>query len=259
MRRTDSLKHRLRAGALTVGSWITLGHPAIAEILAKAGFDWLVVDLEHSVITIREAEELIRVIELCGATPLVRLSSQDPVQIKRVMDAGAHGVIVPMVNSKADAERAVEAVYYPPRGRRGVGLARAQGYGTQLEAYCARLEREAVVIVQIEHIEAVRRLRQILSVRGVDGYLIGPQDIAGSLGVLGQLSHPKVQRAMRRIRQVAGRMRVPGGVHVIPPDPSELTQRVKEGFTFVAYSLDILLLQTACRQGLAGLRRGRGR
>ena len=110
------LKEKLNKRDLTVGSWITLAHPAIAEIMAKAGFDWLSVDMEHSVITIREAEELIRVIDLCGVVPpLVRLSANDPVQIKRVMDAGAHGVIVPMVNSVAQAEQAVSAVRYPLR------------------------------------------------------------------------------------------------------------------------------------------------
>src|SRR5665647_453617 len=121
------LKQALRQGELCLGSWITLAHPAIAEIMARAGFTWLAVDLEHSVITIREAEELIRVIKLSGVVPLVRLSANDPVQIKRVMDAGAHGVIVPMVNSTTQAEQAVASVYYPPQGRRGVGLARAQG------------------------------------------------------------------------------------------------------------------------------------
>jgi len=118
----SSLKETLRVGTVTIGSWITLAHPGIAEIMAKAGFIWLVVDLEHSVVTIREAEELIRVIELCGVTPLVRLSANDPVQIKRVMDAGAYGVIVPMVNDGEDASRAVAAVKYPPQGRRGGGF-----------------------------------------------------------------------------------------------------------------------------------------
>ena len=98
---------------LTIGSWITLAHPSIAEIMAKAGFDWLAVDLEHSVITIKEAEELIRVVDLCGVVPLVRLTSNDANQIKRVMDAGAHGVIVPMVNSALDAIAAIEAKASP--------------------------------------------------------------------------------------------------------------------------------------------------
>src|SRR5207247_1895822 len=108
-------------------------HPAIPEILATAGFEWLVVDLEHSVIGVREAADLIRVIDSLGLTPLVRLTSNDPNQAKRLLDAGARGVIVPMVSSAAEARRAVEAVKYPPEGRRGVGLARAQGYGTTFQ------------------------------------------------------------------------------------------------------------------------------
>ena len=138
------LKKRLNVRELTVGSWITLAHPAIAEIMAKSGFDWLTVDMEHSVITIREAEDLIRVIDQCNVVPLVRLSANDSIQIKRVMDAGAHGVIVPMVNSAVEAEKAVASVRYPPQGKRGVGLARAQGYGNAFEAYKDWLNHEAI-------------------------------------------------------------------------------------------------------------------
>ena len=103
--------------------------------MAKTGFDWLAVDLEHSVITIREAEELIRVIDLCGVVPLVRLSANDSVQIKRVMDAGAHGVILPIVNTAIEAEKAVLAARYPPKGGRGVGLARGKGCGSSFDEY----------------------------------------------------------------------------------------------------------------------------
>src|SRR3990167_8565198 len=115
----NTLKQRLHAKESTIGSWITLGHTAIAEIMAHAGFDWLVVDLEHSTISIERAGELIRVIDLCGIAPLVRLTSNHPDQIKRVMDAGAHGIIVPMVNSADDAVRAVASTRYAPQGIRG--------------------------------------------------------------------------------------------------------------------------------------------
>src|SRR5579871_6870495 len=120
-----SLKSKLRAGQVSVGTWVTLGHPAIAEIMASAGFDWVVVDLEHSVISIEQAGNLIRTIEQCGVAPLVRLTSNDAEQAKRVMDAGAHGIIVPMVKSAGDAQRAVSMVRYAPEGSRGVGLGRA--------------------------------------------------------------------------------------------------------------------------------------
>ena len=240
----------LRNGRCTIGSWITLAHPAIAEIMAKAGFDWLTVDMEHSVLTIREAEELIRVIDLCGVTPLVRLSANDSVQIKRVMDAGAHGVIVPMVNSAAEAEQAVTAVRYPPEGRRGVGLARAQGYGTSFDQYLNWVNRNALVIVQVEHIKAVDNLEAILSVEGVDGYIVGPYDLSGSLGVPGEFDHPLMKNAMQRIEAIGKDSGKAPGIHVIEPKPDELKSRIEQGYRFVAYSLDVRMLDCACRNGL---------
>lgn len=250
-----SLKTKLRTGTLTIGSWITLAHPAIAEIMAKAGFDWLTVDLEHSVITIREAEELIRVIDLCNVAPLVRLSANDPVQIKRVMDAGAHGIIVPMVNKPDEAVAAVHAVYYPPVGGRGVGLARAQGYGTAFQQYRDWLEHEAIVIVQVEHIDAVDNLEDILSVPGIDGYFIGPYDLSASMGLPGKFDHPDMIAAVDKIKQIGLRLEKPGGLHIVEPDISQLEIRVNEGFKFLAYSLETRILDTACRSGLNVIRR----
>jgi len=248
------LKSRLADGQVTVGSWLTLAHPGIAEIMSKAGFDWLTIDLEHSVITIREAEELIRIIVLSGVVPLVRLSANDPVQIKRVMDAGAHGVIVPMVNSSAAAESAVEAVRYPPMGKRGVGLARAQGYGSSFDRYREWVNRESVVIVQVEHIEAVDNLEAILSVEGVDGFIVGPYDLSGSLGVPGQFDHTSMKEAMGRIRTVGLSSGKSSGIHIIEPNLEELRQRLDEGYRFVAYSLDIRMLDRACRTCLEAIR-----
>jgi 2-keto-3-deoxy-L-rhamnonate aldolase RhmA len=248
------LKQALRQGELCIGSWITLAHPAIGEIMARAGFTWLAVDLEHSVITIREAEELIRVIKLCGVVPLVRLSANDPVQIKRVMDAGAHGVIVPMVNSAAQAEQAVASVYYPPRGWRGVGLARAQGYGDNFEGYREWLQQEAVVIVQVEHIQGVENLKEILAVEGVDGFIVGPYDLSGSLGIPGQFEDPLMLEAMERIRIGGANSKKAPGIHVVEPDLAELRRRLDQGYRFVAYSLDIRMLDRACRTGLNAVR-----
>ena len=244
------MKTKLKERQISIGSWITLAHPAIAEIMAKAGFDWLAVDLEHSVITIREAEELIRVIDLCGVVPLVRLSANDPVQIKRVMDAGAHGVIVPMVNSVAEAQQAVSAVRYPPQGRRGVGLARAQGYGTRFDEYLDWVNKKSVVIVQVEHIEAVNNLEAILSVDGVDGFIVGPYDLSGSLGVPGQFDHPLMKEAMQRIVSMGAISGKAPGIHVVEPVVEDLRHRIEEGYRFVAYSVDIRMLDCSCRAAL---------
>lgn len=251
----ESQKKKIDTQQISIGSWITLAHPAIAEIMAKAGFDWLAVDMEHSVITVREAEELIRVIDLCGVVPLVRLSANDPVQIKRVMDAGAHGVIVPMVNSAAEAEQAISAVRYPPQGMRGVGLARAQGYGNSFDKYLDWVNKESVVIVQVEHIEAVNNLKAILAVDGVDGFIVGPYDLSGSLGVPGQFDHPLMKEAMQRIETVGAASGKAPGIHVIEPKPDELKSRIEQGYRFLAYSLDIRMLDCACREGIAGIDR----
>jgi 2-dehydro-3-deoxyglucarate aldolase len=250
-----ALKQRLASGDLTIGSWITLAHPSIAEIMAYAGFDWLVVDLEHSVITIREAEELIRIIDLCGVPPLVRVTSNDPDQIKRVMDAGAHGVIVPMICSRADAERAVSSIYYPEKGRRGVGLTRAHQFGPGFAAYTEWLPENAVVIVQIEHIDAISQLRPIFCVDGVDGYFIGPYDLSASMGMAGRFEKPDVMAAMAEIQRVGNEMKKPGGLHVVEPDIELLQTHIQNGFKFLAYSLDIRMLDTSCRAGVAGARR----
>ena len=171
------LKQKLINKQLTIGSWITLGNTGIAEILANAGFDWLVIDLEHTTISLEQAGELIRTIELAGVPSLVRLTSNDENQIKRVMDAGAQGIVVPMVNNANDARKAVLSTRYPPLGVRGVGLARAQQYGASFNenfTWQADMNSGPVVVVQIESIDAVENLKDILAVRGVDSFIIGP-------------------------------------------------------------------------------------
>ena len=188
MKKYKTLKHKIINRDITIGSWITVGNNAIAEILANVGFDWLVVDLEHTTISLEQAGELIRTIELSGVTSLVRLTSNDENQIKRVMDAGAQGIIVPMVKNTKDATSAVAATRYPPQGNRGVGLARAQKYGASFKEYLdwqSDVNSGPVVVVQIEHIDAVNNLKQILNVDGVDAFIIGPYDLSCSMGIPG--------------------------------------------------------------------------
>ena len=180
---------------ISIGSWITLGHFSIAEIMADAGFDWLCIDIEHSVIDFYETEQLIAAIEAKGCVPYVRVGANDPLIIKRVLDAGAKGIIVPMINSKEDAQKAVNAVKYPPVGRRGVGLARAQGYGFDFENYSKTTHAELKVIAQIEHVDAIKNLEEIVLADGVDGTIIGPYDLSGSMGKPGKYDDSDVQEA----------------------------------------------------------------
>lgn len=252
----NRLKDKLRNNELTIGSWITLGNNNIPEIMAQSGFEWLTIDIEHSVITLDIVQQQIQVIEGKGVVPLVRVGENNPNLIKRVMDAGAYGVIVPMVNTREQAEAAVKAVKYPPVGTRGVGLARAQGYGFDFDNYAVTINEESVVIVQVEHIEAVRNLESILSVEGVDGCIIGPYDLSGSLGVPGNFGHPDVLAALKKVEQICKKMNVPLGIHVIQPDYRLVNESVKKGYTFIAFSLDSLFLGTSCREQLKLLREG---
>ena len=245
-----NLKEKLRNRELTIGSWITIGSTVVAEIMAKAGYDWLTIDMEHSAVTIDIAQDLIRVIELCGVTPFVRVGNNDANLIKRVMDAGAHGVIVPMVNTREDAENAVRSVKYPPRGFRGVGLARAQEYGADFEGYKHWNDKNSIIIVQVEHILAVENLEEILSVPGVDGFIIGPYDLSGSLGVPGEFDNPEVLDALKRVKEIADKKNALSGFHVIPPTLEAFQEKVDEGYKFIAHSLDILFLGNSCRNML---------
>jgi 2-dehydro-3-deoxyglucarate aldolase len=250
-----SLKSKIRSRQTTIGSWITLGDLSVAEIMAKAGFDWLAVDMEHSAVTLDKAQALIQVIGMYGVVPLVRVGENDATMIKRVMDAGAHGVIVPMVNSAADAERAVAAVKYPPVGNRGVGLARAQGYGLEFGKYKKWVNKESIVIVQIEHIDAAENLDDILRVEGVDGFIVGPYDLSASMGMPGEFNDPRVEKVLRGIMRVAKRHEVAPGFHVIPPDSKALAKKVREGYRFIGFSLDTLFLGVKCRDELSCARK----
>lgn len=249
-----SLKSRLSRSELTIGSWVTLGHPSIAEIMAAAGFDWLVLDMEHSVLELSEVQSIIQVLDGKQCPAIVRLTSNHPDQIKRVMDAGATGVMVPMIKSAADAKAAVDGVYYPPRGQRGVGLARAQGYGNSFQAYRQWLDENAVIVVMIEHVDAVKAIDSILAVPGIDAYIIGPYDLSGSMGRPGDLNHPDVQAAIAQVLEAGRRANKPGGIHVIEPDPEALQQRIQAGFNFLGYGLDIRILDSICRTHLQSIR-----
>jgi 2-keto-3-deoxy-L-rhamnonate aldolase RhmA len=248
------LRQKIASRTLTLGSWITLGHPSIAEIMAKAGFDWIVVDLEHSMIGLEQAGELIRTIDLCGVSPLVRLTSNDPNQIKRVMDAGAHGIVVPMVNSAEEATRAVAATRYAPQGTRGVGLSRAQGWGVRFREYLEWQKEGPVVMVQIEHRDGVAHLEDILAVPGVDGFIIGPYDLSCSMGIPGQFDRPEFVSALQGVLATSKRLQRPAGVHLVEPDLDRLDQAIRDGYTFIAYSVDFRFLDHGLRQGVERLK-----
>jgi 2-keto-3-deoxy-L-rhamnonate aldolase RhmA len=239
---------------LSIGSWITLGHFSIAEILADAGFDWLCIDLEHTAIDFYEAAQLICAIQSKGLPAFVRVSENDRTVIKRVLDAGANGIIVPMVCTKEDAMKAVESSKYPPTGNRGVALARAQKYGFGFDNYAATANSQIKVIAQIEHIDAIRNLRAILEVDGLDGTFIGPYDLSGSLGKPGNFDDAEVKKAIETYEDITMQYDKLKGFHVVQPDYRLVLEKIDRGYDFIAFSVDFLFLGTLCRDQVRSLR-----
>jgi len=236
------LKQKLKDNELTIGSWITIPDPIIAEIMSKH-FDWLVIDMEHSAITLDKAQDIIRILSLTGCPALVRVSDNNPISIKGVMDSGASGVIVPMVNNREDALKALKAVHYPPQGTRGVGLARAQDYGFGFDAYRHWQMKKPIVIAQIEHITGVNNLPSILKT-DIDGIIVGPYDLSGSIGIPGEFNCPAFQELTNKIIKISKEYKKPLGYHVIQPDHSLVNEKVKQGYTFIAFSIDTLFFGT---------------
>jgi 2-dehydro-3-deoxyglucarate aldolase len=236
------LKAALRRKELVLGSWLQFGYPLITEMFARKGFDFLAIDMEHGPISLQTMAEQIQLISLAGCAPMVRVGANDPLLIKRAMDAGAAGVIVPMIESAEQAKRAVEAAYYPPKGTRGVGLARAQGFGLDFDSYREKMADETVVIVQIEHKNAVGALESILAVDGVDGFMVGPYDMSASFGKPGDFDNPDFLAAMDRVASFVATHDKPGGLHVVHPGADNLIAKVREGYRFIAYGTDMLFL-----------------
>ena len=245
------LKSKLANNELSIGSWLTIPHMSIVEIMSSAGFEWLTIDIEHSAIDFESAQNLIGHIQANGMEALVRVSKNDEVIIKRVMDSGANGVIVPMVKTADEARRAVSYVKYPPIGKRGVGLSRAQHYGIGFESYQKWINNESIVIVQVEHIESVKNLAEILDVDGVDGIIVGPYDLSASMGKPGKFDDEDVKDVLKTIDNITIKMNKPLGFHVISSDHKKTLEKINSNYCFIAFSLDFFFLGDKAREEMA--------
>jgi 2-dehydro-3-deoxyglucarate aldolase len=243
-------KEKLCRGAPALGGWLMIGHPAIAEIMAAEGFDWIAVDMEHSATDLQTFSQIALALKGTDCDLLVRLPSCDPVLAKAVLDAGAQGIIVPSVNTPEQAAMAAGMVRFPPRGTRGVSLSRATGYGRNFADYVASHNDEVLVIVMLESIKAVAQIDSILTVPGIDAAFIGPYDLSASMNLPGQLDHPQVQEAQQAILEACARSRVPPGIHVVTVDAEEVSRRIHAGYRFIACGIDTIFIMNGCRQFL---------
>ena len=240
-----------------IGSWIQTTSPVSAELMAHCGFDFLVVDAEHSAVDLHQTQILFQAIKAgnLDCKPFVRLPGNDYTITKRYMDAGAAGVIAPLINSADDAKEVVRAAKYPPEGERGVGFCRDNMYGLNLEEKVRSANEDNFICIQIEHKKALENIDEILSVKGIDAAFVGPYDLSASMGILAQFDHPDYQAAVATILSACNKYNVMAGIHVVQPNVDEVLYRIRQGFRMIGYSLDVTMISHMSINSLKEIRR----
>jgi 2-dehydro-3-deoxyglucarate aldolase len=219
-------------------------HASIAEIMGQSGYEWVAVDLEHGAISVHQLPDLFRALELGDTLPLVRLAQGSPKDCKQALDAGAGGVIVPMIENARQLKLIRDACCWPPAGNRGVGFSRANLFGKYFDAY-SKEAQSPILVAMIENIEAVNDLEEILQVDGLDALLIGPYDLSASMALTAKFDHPKFIEALNKILSLSLSANIPCGIHIVNPSIDELKFRIEEGYKFIAYSIDSVFFNSS--------------
>jgi len=248
---TGTFRERLRLGELLLGSMVTLPSASVAEILADAGFDWLFIDGEHGPL---ETADILAILQAVGnrVACIVRVPGAEEAPIKKILDQGAEGIIVPQVNTLEQAASVVRFARYAPAGSRGVGLGRAHGYGMRFQEYLETANDRVAVIVQAEHARAVANIESIVKVEGIDAILVGPYDLAASMGKMGQIDDPAVTDAIRHVARTCHAAGIPLGY--FGASAAALRPFMDRGYTLIAAGADTLFLGGAARKLLEELR-----
>lgn len=248
------MKNKFRKAVLNkevcLGAWMQIGHCAVAEIFARAGFDWVCVDLEHGAIDLETMTSIFRTLDAFDCVPVARLPLNDSVWIHRSLDAGARGLIIPMVNSASEAEKAISEAKYPPRGVRGFGYSRANMHGMDFDSYIKEANNEIAMVMQIEHKNAIANLEEIARVDGVDGFFIGPLDLSGSMGITGQLDHPDMAAALDKYKKVCNDFDLSAGMHLVRPNEDTIQSSINQGYTLIALGLDNVFIDESSKAAL---------
>ena len=242
----SAIREKLSGGGVSVGSWLQIPHPSIAEIMGQSDYDWVAVDMEHGAISSHQLPDLFRALELGETLPLARLIQGGVNECKQALDAGAGGVIVPMVESAEQLELVRDACRWPSSGTRGVGFSRANLFGKYFDQYVEEAQAP-LLVAMIEHVRAVDNLESILKVEGLDAILIGPYDLSASIGLTADFEHPEFIRLMKIICRKAESNNIASGVHVVKPYEGEIRRSIANGYRFIPYSIDAAFLVESCR------------
>lgn len=242
MIRGNEVRKKLIDGGISFGTWMQIGHPAVAEILAECGYEWIAADCEHSEITIEGVTSLARAMYGRNSLPMVRVKENDTLAIRQVLDSGVKGIFVPLINTAEEAHKAVAATRYPPDGVRGFAYYRANDYGLNFKDYAETSNEEILVVVMIETKQAVKNIEEIVAVPGIDGVLIGPYDLSGSFGIPGQVDSPLIRDAGKRVIRACIDSGKAAGIHIVTPDSEKIQIALSDGYRLIALGMDNVFL-----------------
>ncbi len=240
------LRKKIKSNTLSFGTWMQIPHPSIAEILSRESYEWVALDLEHGAISTNDLPNLFRGIENNSKLPFVRLATPTRREIKSALDAGAMGLIIPMIESREGLMAAIDEMTYAPKGKRGVGFSRANDFGREFDHYYHSIDDSLSVIAQIESINAVNCLEDILQVDRVDAFLIGPYDLSASMGIPGQFENSEFLKAIEKFQSICIKHKKTMGFHQVKPDRDLLNQKIQSGYCFIAYGVDSAFLNLNC-------------
>ena len=235
------IREKLQNNQVSIGTWQQIPHACISEILGQAGYDWIAVDMEHGSINVAQLPDLFRAIELGGTLPLARITESNIKDCKQALDAGAGGIIAPMIESAEQLNTIRDACCWPPAGNRGVGFSRANLFGKYFDEY----KKEAqypLLVAQIEHVNAVNNLENILQVEGLDAIIVGPYDLSASMCMTANFKDKKFLKIMNNIITLSKKYNIACGDHVVDPDRKLLESRINQGYRFLAFSTDGVFL-----------------
>ncbi|MBN2851603.1 MAG: 2,4-dihydroxyhept-2-ene-1,7-dioic acid aldolase [Clostridia bacterium] len=225
-----------------IGTWMQIANNDITRILSNKKFDFICADMEHSSFCIKDFSDMVHTLQGSTTKPFARVESNEEMAIRKVLDMGAEGIIVPLVNNKEQAEKAVSFCQYPPEGKRGFAFCQANDYGDRFDEYAKNANRDILLLLMIESKQAVDNIEDILSVKGVDGVFIGPYDMSGSYGITGQIDHDIIKEAIKRVAIACKKYQKMAGIHIVTVTEEKVKFAKEQGFTFLALGMDTVFI-----------------
>lgn len=242
----NTVKQKLKQGKVVVGTWMQIPSKDVAEIIASSNFDFCAVDMEHTEIDMKVTSEIFSGLQKSQCIPAARVSSNTVMDIRKPLDLGAQIIIVPLVNGEEDARNAVHYAKYPPEGVRGFAFCRANNWGKDFDEYVKSINEEILVFAMVESRDAVEHIDEILSVEGIDGVFVGPYDLSGSFGIVGQTDHPVIKKSLKKVVDACKLHNKVAGQHIVLPTEEAICTAIEQGYKFIVLGIDAVFM----RQGL---------